>query len=59
MIEIHDITNTIFTSKTYILSKQGEDKAWLEDIGVIEPSLSYLNGVKVQRHLSCRAGNIR
>ena len=47
MIEIHDITNTIFTSKTYILSKQGEDKAWLVDIGDIEPVLSYL----AERHL--------
>lgn len=42
MIEIHDITNTIFTSKTYILSKEGCDKAWLVDIGDIEPVLSYL-----------------
>lgn len=47
MIEIHDITNTIFTSKTYILSKQGEDKAWLVDIGDIKPVLSYLD----ERHL--------
>lgn len=47
MIEIRDITNTIFTSKTYILSKQGEDKAWLVDIGDIEPVLSYLE----ERHL--------
>lgn len=47
MIEIHDITNTIFTSKTYILSKQGEDKAWLVDIGDIDPVLSYLD----ERHL--------
>ena len=43
MIEIHDITNTIFTSKTYILSKQGENKAWLVDIGDVEPVLSYLD----------------
>lgn len=48
MIEICDITNSIFTSKTYILSKQGEDKAWLVDIGDIEPVLSYLD----ERHLS-------
>ena len=47
MIEIYDITNSIFTSKTYILSKQGEDKAWLVDIGDIEPVLSYLD----ERHL--------
>ena len=42
MIEIYDITNSIFTSKTYILSKEGEDKAWLVDIGDVEPVLSYL-----------------
>lgn len=47
MIEIHDITNTIFTSKTYILSKPGKDKAWLVDIGDIDPVLSYLE----ERHL--------
>lgn len=47
MIEIYDITNSIFTSKTYILSKQGEDKACLVDIGDIEPVLSYLE----ERHL--------
>lgn len=43
MIEIHDITNTIFTSKTYILSKTGEENAWLVDIGDIEPVLAYLD----------------
>lgn len=47
MIEIHDITNSMFTSKTYILSKEGEDKAWLVDIGDIEPVLAYLD----ERHL--------
>ena len=43
MVTIHDITNNTFSSKTYILSKQGEDKAWLIDIGDIEPVLSYLD----------------
>lgn len=47
MIEVFDITNSIFTSKTYILSKEGVDKAWLVDIGDIEPVLSYL----YERHL--------
>lgn len=42
MIEIHDITNSVFTSKTYILSKEGCDMAWLVDIGDIEPVLAYL-----------------
>lgn len=48
MIVIHDITNTIFTSKTYILSKPGEGKAWLVDIGDIDPVISYLD----KHHLS-------
>ena len=42
MIQIHDITNSIFTSKTYILFREGEDKAWLVDIGDIEPVLAFL-----------------
>lgn len=47
MIEIHDITNSIFTSKTYILSKEGGSKAWLVDIGDLEPVLEYLNEKKL------------
>ena len=43
VIEIHDITNTIFTSKTYILYREGEGKAWLVDIGDVEPVLSFLD----------------
>ena len=39
---IYDITNTIFTSKTYILYREGEDKAWLVDIGDIEPVSDFL-----------------
>ena len=42
MIQIHDITNSIFTSKTYILCKEGENKAWLVDIGDVEPVVSFL-----------------
>ena len=42
MIQIHDITNTIFTSKTYILYREGEDKAWLVDIGDVAPVLDFL-----------------
>lgn len=43
MILIHDITNTIFTSKTYILYKEGSDNACLVDIGDIEPVLAFLD----------------
>lgn len=42
MIQIHDITNTIFTSKTYILYREGEPKAWLVDIGDVEPVVAFL-----------------
>lgn len=42
MLQIKEIVNSIFTSKTYILSKQGSDKAWIVDIGDVEPVLEYL-----------------
>lgn len=42
MIHIYDITNSVFKSKTYILSCEGEDKAWLVDIGDVDPVLAYL-----------------
>lgn len=41
MIRIKEIVNSIFTSKTYILYREGEDKALLVDIGDIEPVLAY------------------
>ena len=42
MIHIYDITNTIFNSKTYILYREWERKAWLVDIGDVEPVVSFL-----------------
>ena len=39
MIEIYSITNLVFKSMTYIISKNGFNKAWLVDIGDIEPVL--------------------
>ena len=42
MLQIKEIINSIFTSKTYILSKEGCDNAWVVDIGDIEPVLEYL-----------------
>ncbi len=41
MIIIKDIVNSIFTSKTYILYREGEQKAWLVDIGDIEPVVAF------------------
>lgn len=43
MLQIKEIVNSIFRSKTYILYKKGEDKAWLIDIGDIESVISFCN----------------
>lgn len=42
MIQIKEIVNSIFTSKTYILFCEGVDKAWLVDIGDVEPVVTFL-----------------
>lgn len=42
MIQIIEVVNSIFASKTYILFCEGEGKAWLVDIGDIEPVVSFL-----------------
>ena len=47
MIQIKEIVNSIFTSKTYILYCEGEDKAWLVDIGDIEPVVEFLQEKKL------------
>lgn len=41
MLQIKEIVNSIFTSKTYILYREGVDKAWLVDIGDVDPVLSF------------------
>ena len=41
MIRIKEVVNSIFTSKTYILYHEGESKAWLVDIGDIEPVIVF------------------
>ena len=43
MLQIKEIINSVFTSKTYILYKEWEDKAWLVDIGDIEPVVSFMD----------------
>ena len=50
MLKIKEIVNNVFTSKTYILYREGEDKAWLVDIGDIEPIVVFLddNGLTVE-----------
>lgn len=43
MVHIQEIVNSLFTSKTYIIYREGEEKAWLVDIGDIEPVVAFLN----------------
>lgn len=47
MIQIKEIVNSIFTSKTYILFCEGDDKAWLVDVGDIEPVVEFLQEKKL------------
>lgn len=42
MLQIKEIVNSIFTSKTYILFKEKEKEVWLVDIGDIEPVMTFL-----------------
>lgn len=45
MIQIKEIVNSIFTSKTYILYKKGCGLAWLVDMGDAEPVLAFLKEI--------------
>lgn len=47
MIQIKEIVNSIFTSKTYILFCERENKAWLVDIGDIEPVITFMQEKKL------------
>ena len=42
MIQIREIVNSIFTSKTYILFCEGDHRAWLVDIGDVKPVVAFL-----------------
>ena len=47
MLHVDYITNSIFNSRTYILS-DGSDKVWLVDCGDVEPLLSIVGGRRVE-----------
>ena len=47
MFQIKEIINSVFTSMTYILYKEGKENAWLVDIGDIKPVLTFLE----EKHL--------
>ena len=40
MLKVDHITNSIFNSRTNILSEDGSEKVWLVDCGDVEPLLS-------------------
>ena len=48
MLQIKEIVNSIFTSKTYILHREGEYGVWLVDIGDIEPVLAFCEGRRLE-----------
>ena len=43
MIQIKEIVNSIFTSKTYILYKEEDRNTWIVDIGDIKPVIEFLS----------------
>lgn len=47
MFRIQEIVNSIFTSKTYIIYKEGKRLAWLVDIGDVEPVMAFLKENKL------------
>lgn len=47
MLKVDYITNSVFNSRTYILS-DGSDKAWLVDCGDVEPMLLIVGSRKVE-----------
>ena len=51
MLRVSHIVNSVFTSRTYILSKEGENACWIVDCGDVEPlleRLAALGGIPVK-----------
>ena len=51
MLRVSHIVNSVFTSRTYILSKEGENTCWIVDCGDVEPlleRLAALGGIPVK-----------
>lgn len=42
MIQVNEIVNSVFTSKTYFITKAKVKKTWLVDIGDIDPVIDFL-----------------
>ena len=48
MLQIKEVVNSIFNSKTYILYLESANKAWLVDIGDINPVYSFCENKRLQ-----------
>lgn len=48
MLHIDYITNSVFNSRTYILSESDSEKVWLVDCGDVEPVLSLIANRRVE-----------
>lgn len=48
MLRVDFITNSIFNSRTYILSSPDSDKIWLVDCGDVEPILKLVGNKKIE-----------
>lgn len=47
MLQIKEFVNSVFTSMTYVIYKEGEVKAWLVDIGDTEPVMAFLQEKRI------------
>lgn len=48
MLTVDYITNRVFTSRTYILTKESDDRVWLVDCGDTDRVLELINGKSVE-----------
>lgn len=48
MIQVNHIVNSVFNSRTYVLSDESEDKVWLVDCGDVDEILSFIGDREVE-----------
>ena len=46
MVKVSHIVNSVFTSRTYILTQDGSLSAWLVDCGDVPPLMDYLSSLR-------------
>ena len=45
MLKVNHIVNSVFTSKTYILTQEGSSNVWLVDCGDVPPIVDMLSSL--------------